>query len=283
MPGIKTYFSSHRQFLTLLYLLPFLLFPGRSSAQEDDLSETFRSAQRCVCAIRVMEGTGDDAESYSLGCGVVLSSKLKEKYEYFIATAYHVVEPVIEEDDMSMNINLFDQSGIMYSKSDVRRKHIAWFDKSVDAALIILPHGAVPAEELPDNYSFPGFQFLKQIGEPDWGEDIYLMGYRWMNEDLFIDILKKGIVSVGTKELPGYRGQLIYLIDNMANKGMSGGLAFRKDGTGIGIISSYVYEEGDRIQKSDDLTVCVPLMLYFNVLSTTVVNYRDEILKLLDE
>lgn len=153
----------------------------------------------------------------------------------------------------------------------------------MDAALLVLPRDLQPGGDLPDNYEFPGLANLKLIGEPDWGEDIYLFGYRWINEDRFIDILKKGVLSVGTKDLPGYEGNLVYLIDNMANKGMSGGLAFNSDGVGIGIISSYVYETDNAYLNSDDLTVCLPLTIYFNVLGTMIINQADMIYNILQE
>jgi hypothetical protein len=168
-------------------------------------------------------------------------------------------------------------NGNIHIADGISAKHLVWSNASMDAALLVLPRNLIPGKNIPGDYEYPGLANLKLIGVPDWGEDIYLFGYRWINESTFIDIVKKGILSVGTTELPGYEGHLVYLIDNMANKGMSGGLAFNERGVGIGIISSYVYETDNQFLNSDDLTVCLPLSMYFSVLNSIIINDPETI------
>ncbi|MCB2219528.1 MAG: serine protease [Bacteroidetes bacterium] len=252
------------------------LFP-----QEKIEQETIRQAQQNVCAIRITEK--DSEKTTALGCGVVLMTRVKDNNEYFIATAYHIVKNLVTNPDLEARISVFDKNGKLYSVSGLTGKHLLWSNPSMDAALMVLPRDVSPEEEIPEEYAFPGLANLKLIGEPAWGEDIYLFGYRWINENRFIDIVKKGILSVGTSDLPGYEGHLVYLIDNMANKGMSGGLAFNEEGVGIGIISSYVYETNNTFLNSDDLTVCLPLTFYFKVLGALIINQSDVITDILKE
>ncbi|MEZ5084162.1 MAG: hypothetical protein R2750_12055 [Bacteroidales bacterium] len=245
--------------------------------------EIIRTTQRNVCTIKVIEPLNELEQTLSVGCGVVLMTKVNGKNEYFIATVYHVVEKLFLNNKTQATISVFDKNGTIYKAGNIGSEHILWVNKTMDAALLVLPKDLQPEGNLAKDYVFPGLQNLKLIGSPDWGQDIYLFGYRWMNQDVFIDILKKGILSVGTSGLPGYEGNLVYLIDNMANKGMSGGLAFTDKGTGIGIISSYVNETNSRIQNSDDLTVCLPLTIFFNALSTIIISEPDRLNKLLTQ
>nr|NQU91519.1 trypsin-like peptidase domain-containing protein [Bacteroidota bacterium] len=249
--------------------------------QENISNETIRSAQRNVCAINIMNAA--TGKTIALGCGVVFSSKVKDRNEYFIATAFHIVKNLAANESRQATITVFDNNGNVYIAEGITTKHVFWSNLSMDAALLVLPRDLKPGGNLPDDYEFPGLANLKLIGEPDWGEDIYLFGYRWINESAFIDILKKGILSVGTTDLPGYEGHLVYLIDNMANKGMSGGLAFDGRGVGIGIISSYVYETDNEFLNSDDLTVCLPLTMYFNVLGSVIINKPELINEIIGE
>lgn len=252
--------------LTLVTLFSFTLI----SAQEKVNPETIRNAQRNVCAINIM--LSESGKTTALGCGVVFSSKVLDRNEYFVATAFHIVKDLISNPGLKATISVFDQNGNIYTAEGITGKNVVWRNFSMDAALLVLPRNLKPNEQISSEYEFPGLANLKLIGEPLWGEDIYLFGYRWINENSFIDIVKKGILSVGTTELPGYEGHLVYLIDNMANKGMSGGLAFNQRGVGIGIISSYVYETDNEFLNSDDLTVCLPLTMYFNVLGALIIN-----------
>ncbi len=264
-------------FSSILFVL---FFSFQAYTQETPSNETLRKAQRSVCAIKIYQELPAGGQNISLGCGVVLKTAVKDKSIYFVATANHVIKELFEINGTYATINVFDQNGKLYKAKTISKNNIIWRDTDLDAALIVLPNHLVPDENLPDNYASPGLSIVKLIGEPDWAQDIYLFGYRWMNENLFIDIVKKGILSVATKELPGYEGRLVYLIDNMANKGMSGGLAFTADGTGIGIISSYVYEVDENTQNSDDLTVCLPLTFYFTALGSQVISNADTILQL---
>ncbi len=266
---LKTYF-------TVVFLFTFV----SAITQQTPSNEIIRKAQRSVCAIKIFQQSLSGGQNISLGCGVVIKTAVKNKNLYFIATANHVVSELFELNGAFATIDVFDENGKMYKADNITKKYVIWTDKELDAAIVVLPSALSPDEKLPDNYQSPGLSIVKLIGEPDWGQDIYLFGYRWMNENLFIDILKKGILSVATKELPGYEGRLVYLIDNMANKGMSGGLAFTSDGTGIGIISSYVYEVNDITPNSDDLSVCLPLTFFLSALGTEVISNADVILKL---
>jgi hypothetical protein len=242
-----------------------------------------RDMQRTVCAIKVMSGSGGPGSGVAVGCGVVLMADIDGQETYFVATANHIVKGLFENSDAVAEIMAFDMSGIMYKTVSVKKKHIVWRNPELDAALILLPPDVRPEGQIPMGYRYQGLAHLKKIGEPLWGQDIYLFGYRWMNEERFIDILKKGILSVGTTELPGYKGNLVFLIDNMANKGMSGGLAYTVDGTGIGIISSYVYEVNSRLQGSDDLTVCLPLAFYMKALEDIIAADKDKLKQFNDD
>jgi len=264
-------------------LLIILLFTGIfSKAQSGPGPELIREMQRSVCAIKVLQNGPGTGSSVSVGCGVVLMEQIDGQNTYFIATANHIIKGLFESKDAGGEIIAFDRSGIMYKASGLTKQHVLWRNESLDAALLLLPADLRPEGQLPMNYRFEGLANLKMTGQPEWGQEIYLFGYRWMNEEYFIDILKKGILSVGTTRLPGYEGHLVFLIDNMANKGMSGGLAFSADGSGIGIISSYVFEMNSDLQKSDDLTVCLPLAFYFQALEDVVSANKDRLKQLND-
>jgi len=267
--------------LIIPFLLIFQFVSGSLFAQDKINPETIRNAQRNVCAINI--SVKESGKTLTLGCGVVFSSKVRDRNEYFVATAFHIVKELISNPGLQATISVFDQNGNIYTAGGISSKNIVWNNFSMDAALLVLPHDLKPRDNIPADYKFPGLANLKLIGEPTWGENIYLFGYRWINENSFIDIVKKGILSVGTKDLPGYEGHLVYLIDNMANKGMSGGLAFNERGVGIGIISSYVYETDNEFLNSDDLTVCLPLTIYFNVLGSVVINNPEIIRNIVDE
>ncbi|MCB0804738.1 MAG: trypsin-like peptidase domain-containing protein [Bacteroidales bacterium] len=260
-------------------LLIFLVISFSSRSQEAKLPETLRQAQQNVCAIKILTAEG---QASSLGCGVVIKSKVNQQSVYFVATAWHIVSSLISEDGRSATVHVFDQNGYFYKTGALTSKNVIWWNRSMDAALMVLPANIEPGEPLPQNYESPGLASLKMIGDPEWGQEIYMFGYRWINENKFIDIVKKGILSVGTTELPGYENHLVYLIDNMANKGMSGGLAFTSDGTGIGIISSYVYESGDRYLNSDDLSVCLPLTFFFESMNVVINKGGEAILRIVN-
>ena len=254
-----------------------LVLPMGIQSQIDP--ETIREVQRTVCAIKLIDSSGN---TVSLGCGVVLRTRVKNQTGFFVATAYHIVKGLVSEKGSSLTISVFDKKGNIFKSDQIRAKHIVWSNPAMDAALLVLTGEKEAINTLPEKYDFPGPASLKLISEPTWGQEIYLFGYRWLNEDRFIDIVKKGILSVGTKELPGYEGHLIYLIDNMANRGMSGGLAFIEEGTGIGIISSYVYEQGGTF-NSEDLSVCLPLTIFFNAMASVVISHGDKIINLMNE
>ncbi|MBN2174848.1 MAG: trypsin-like peptidase domain-containing protein [Bacteroidales bacterium] len=265
----------------VLILITFvIILPSGLIAQQQISPETIRITQRSVCAIKIVDKGG---EVISMGCGVVLASKVKQKNEFFVATAFHVLSELFSAEGTTVSVIIFDKNGQAFRMDSITKKHMMWANSSMDAALLALPRKFIPVSKLPDSYKFPGFTNLQLIGEPDWGQDIYLFGYRWIDENTFIDVLKKGILSVGTTNLPGYEGNLVYLIDNMANKGMSGGLAFSADGVGIGIISSYVYESDNSLQNSDDLTVCLPLTLFFKALGNIVIMEEEKLLNVLSQ
>lgn len=267
--------------LLTFILLPSIILSFQLKAQEVITPEQIRTIQRSVCAIRIIENDHAKEQTIALGCGVVLMSKLNGKNEYFVATAYHIVESLFNNPNTKAEIVAFDDTGVAFKTIKIGKEYIIWQKKETDMALLVLPGNLTPADQQTSDHNFDGLTNLKVIGEPDWGQDIYLFGYRWMKEDLFLDILKKGILSVGTTQLPGYEGQLVYLIDNMANKGMSGGLAFTAEGVGIGIISSYVYEVNSKLQNSDDLTVCLPLNYYFKALGEVLIQQGDQIAELI--
>lgn len=261
--------------LNFVFAIPILL-----NAQNAPSPELIRDTQRSVCAVKIVSKTSSGGMTASVGCGVVLMSRVDEKKTYFIATASHIVERLFSDEQASAEILVFDNSGMMYKTSGIKREHVLWRNRELDAALLLLPEDLKMEGDPPAGYSFNGLSNLKMIGQPAWGEEIYLFGYRWLTGDHFIDILKKGILSVGTTRLPGYEGHLVFLIDNMANKGMSGGLAFTAEGKGIGIISSYVYEVDSSLQNSDDLTVCLPLSFFYKALEEVITTDKEKIMRL---
>jgi len=279
---IRVFVAIFKQMKKCFYLCVLILFLNMQVfAQQKIDPEIIRGAQRNVCAINILHA--ESGKTVAFGCGVVFGSKVKTRNEYFVATAFHIVDEMLTKRELQATISIFDMNSKTYIADSITAHHVIWSNASMDAALLVLPHNLKPSETIPDDYVFHGPANLKLVGEPAWGEEIYLLGYRWINENSFIDILKKGILSVGTTDLPGYEGHLVYLIDNMANKGMSGGLAFNQSGVGIGIISSYVYEPGNRLLNSDDLTVCLPLTEYFGVLGSLIINNPELITEIAGE
>lgn len=263
--------------LKLLISVIIVFFGLTTKTQTNPDPELIREMQRSVCAIKT-SGPG----GVSVGCGAVLMVDIDGQETYFIATANHIVKDLFDSNEANAEIMAFDKSGIMFKAGKVKKKNIVWRNADLDAALILIPADLRPEGQISMDYRYEGLASLKRTGTPVWGQDIYLFGYRWLNEERFIDILKKGILSVGTTELPGYEGHLVFLIDNMANKGMSGGLAFTAEGAGIGIISSYVYEVNSRLPSSDDLTVCLPLAFYFKALDDVIAADKSRFLEMND-
>ena len=67
----------------------------------------------------------------------------------------------------------------------------------------------------------------------------------------------------------------------MANKGMSGGLIFNNKSEGIALISSYVLEQEEKIQISDDLTIGIPLLPISQKLDSIILERGESIIQLL--
>lgn len=265
----------------LLWIL-FLIISYKSVGQvnQDQIDERLlRDAQRSVCFIKIVQNIENKPKYISSGCGVIINTIVEGKAIFFCATAYHVIEDLIKMKETFAIFDLFDLNGQMYELTNIDEKNIIWRKESLDAAIIMLPDKIPLPTKLPKDFSFPGLKNLQNISLPKWGEDVFLFGYRSINNSEFIDILKKGIISTSANNIPGYQGNTVFIVDNMANKGMSGGLVFTTNGSGVAIISSYLLENESKIQTSDDLTICLPLQVYFEQMKKFVEENKTKVLE----
>jgi len=260
--------------IILIFLFTNSLFS--ESTPKDSL---FQSAQRSVCFIKIIQEIEGNSEFLSSGCGVILKDDVEDKIFYCFATAYHVIEPLIKMRNTYASVKMYDQNGYRYSTKNVNLNNIIWKDKSADAALVLIPSKVSIIGDRPEGYKYPGLHFLKSISVPDWGEEVYLIGYRLIDSNTYLYIIKKGIVSSMTTTLPGYLGNSVFLVDNMANKGMSGGLVINSLGKGLSVISGYILEKERKVQTSDDLTVSLSLDIFYNKMKSQ----KDVVKKLLKE
>jgi len=251
--------------------------PEPDDATMPDATETdvFTQAARAVCRIYV-ECKLDKQTKIGRGSGVVLKRAIQNTGCYFVCTAYHVIENLLMTRDPNCSVYLSDPNGVKLWTKDVSREHVVWRDRLMDAAIIALPMGLHHAGD----ETVTGIAFVKSIRGPSVGQDVFMVGRRWVRKNTSIPILKRGIVSTITASLPNHQGHKVILVDKMSNKGMSGGLLFAADGQGIGMIVSYVLESDQRVRTSDDLTVCIPLSILFQELNSAISEREDEILHL---
>jgi len=256
--------------------------PSKSNAQEE--TPVFSQVERCLCRI-YLEHELDGRRVTERGCGVVFRHRIQDSHCYFVCTAYHVIENMLLMNNVTCRIFLqdcrvADSNSPKYWPDRIRRDHIVWRNREMDAAIIALP-AILSHDPFPEGYKFPGLAYVKQIADASMGQEVFMMGPRWYTDKVSGLILKRGIISGITKELPRYKGHPIFLVDQMSNKGMSGGLLFSNDGRGIGMISSYVLESDQGLRTSDDLTVCVPLSILLDELQSVISEKGDKVLSLI--
>jgi hypothetical protein len=99
----------------------------------------------------------------------------------------------------------------------------------MDAAIIASPatlfHGP-----LSEGQTVGGLALVKEMTSASMGQDVFMVGRRWLGGKQSTAILKKGIISTVTTDLPGYKGHAIILGDTMSSIGMTGGLVFTERG-----------------------------------------------------
>lgn len=239
----------------------------------------FNKMDKSICRIYIHQKIEKD-EIISMGSGIVVSSSSTGVRSYYVFTAHHVIDNLLKLKQSYIKIYFTDiDNNILYTK-ELGEEHIIWKNESMDAAIISIPK-MLTHKKFQEGYIPPGLEILKLIGDAKIGEDIYMLGERWLKENYSISILKKGVISTLTNKFPGYKGHYIYLIDKMANKGMSGGLIYNTSGKGIAMISSYVVENDKKIRTSDDLTVGIPLSILFNQLEKVIVKSGEQIKSIL--
>jgi len=241
-------------------------------------NKVFEKIARCVCKIYI-EHELDGGVTKSRGSGIVLKKQIKNTSTYFACTAYHVIEDILRIQNVKSEIFFFDSNGIK-CWANIYRENIIWRNREMDSAIIAIPSN-ISHKKLDENLQIGEPEFVKDIVIPSIGQSVYMMGYRWLRDRDANPIFKKGILSAILDDLPGHVGHHVFLIDKMANKGMSGGLIFSNRGKAIAMISSYLLETEQKIRTSDDITVGIPMIVLLKELETEIDKNGDRILEII--
>jgi len=242
-------------------------------------SLNFNKMDKTICRIYIHQNIAED-EVINMGTGIIVSQRIDTSNVHFIFTANHVVENLIKLKKSYMQVFFSDLDNNIYYTDSLNMEHIIWHNEALDAAILGLPN-AILHKTFPVGYIPPGIEKLKLIGTGKVGEEVFMLGKRWLRKDYSISILKRGIISSYTNQFPDFKNYYVYLIDKMSNKGMSGGLIYNSLGEGIALVSGYVVENDKKIRTSDDLTIGIPLIVLFGELENSIDEKGNEIKVLL--
>ncbi|MCD4783794.1 MAG: serine protease [Candidatus Eremiobacteraeota bacterium] len=298
------------KYFTYIFIL-FLLLSFPAYAQEAEEPEKvkptpqettrkpgdiFLGNRGCISLIEIY----DNGKFRSFGSGVIIKFNIKKKPVHFLVTAAHVVKKMEDSpESMKASIAIRDKEWNQI-EGWITSESILYTDKKYDFSIVKIPENMVISGE-DDEKKVLNIQFLKKIntGSVPTGTDCVMVGHRLMiirgRKRRYIYITKSGIVAgkyfVDGNDLPPY-----YIIDSMANKGMSGGVVFVKEtGSGIGIISGYYHEPRQKIIRkaenkeeiteyyfypSSDLTVVVPMGIVWESLLKLIKDDPDKILNM---
>lgn len=262
----------------ILILTCFFFYAVILDGQDTDKTTfDFKIIDKQVCRIYLEGTTGDSVKTYK-GTGINVGKQLGDKILVFVITANHIVKNIINLENSFIKIYFSNSENNTLFTDKLKKENIIWQDEKTDVAIIGIPKKI--HTDNPNNTDWQ-IQTIKTLKNGMIGQDVFMFGKRWVGRRKNFPIYKKGIISLKTREMPGYEGTLTYLVDKMSNKGMSGGLIFNDNYEAIALIIGNVLEKGRSIKLSDDLTVGISLITLNTKLDSVINQNSDNILKLL--
>lgn len=261
----------------LLLIFGLSTFTLNGQADEKSFQDSISIMIKSTCRLYVHQ-TYEGKTETKVGTGINIRESINNKLTLFVFTADHIIEGLFKLKNSKLQIYFSDLDNNIYSTDSLDFKNVIWHDSGMDAAILVIPE-LLYHKTFPDNYNPPVIPSLEKIEKGFTGEDVYMLGRRWLTGKNNIPIFKKGIVSTITKNFPRFEGHIIYIIDKMANKGMSGGLIFNRDFQGIALISGYILEKEKKIQTSDDLTVGISLNMMFTKLKALIDEHGESLIQ----
>ncbi len=263
--------------IKILLMLMLFLCTNYGQSIENNINDISIEMDKKVCRIYIHQEMPGDTTIFSW-TGINISKSINDQSVKFVFTANHVIENFLKLKNSYFIIFFTNHDGTVFSTGKLNDNNILWRNKKMDAAIIGIPKKIYSSTAVESQTIFT-ISTLDSIGRGKIGQDVYLLGKRWVSKDKSISIYKKGIISTFTHGFPGKENIDVYLIDKMINKGMSGGLIFDKENTGIALISGYVLEKEKKIQTSDDLTIGIPLLSIYIKLNSIIAENEDDIVQ----
>lgn len=241
----------------------------QSSANSSNF-EAIRNAMETTCLILVHEEDGEGGTTpVSQGSGSIVKFRTDVGDRYFCLTAYHVLRRYLDETQgYKIEILSRNRKGVTFRAfGGTKVVRPVWVHDSKDLGILLLPK---EFEIVGSNSSLVrDIPHLKRIHIPDSiriGTTVRMLGYRHLRDGTFSYVLKEGIIASRVDHHPAVGNAMVFYIDQMANRGMSGGTVFLENGNGLGIVHGYLSESGRLISMSDDLTVVVPYTYFYDIL-----------------
>jgi len=239
-----------------------------------------------------------DNKYSGFGSGVILKLNIDKKQIFLLVTAAHVLKDMQESPESMKAVVAVRDKSWKQIEGEITSKSILYTDKEYDFSIIKIPDNVVIYGK--DNPQVMKIQFLKKVntGRVPTGTGCVMVGHRLMrikgSKRRYIYVTKSGIIAgkyYVEDNQPPY-----YIMDSMANKGMSGGMVFiKKTGAGIGIISGYYKEPRQKILRktenneeftdyyfypSSDLTVVVAIGIVWRKLQKLIKDNPNLILNM---
>lgn len=262
----------------IITLIVFSLFMINGQNLENENINIFEKMDKSVCRIYYYQNSGLQTAKYS-GTGINIRKQVHADAITFVFTANHVIDDLFKFKNSYLKIYFTNIYGKLFWTGNLGIDNIIWHNRDMDAAIIGIPKEVF--HEFSESDINWTISTIERITTGNIGQDIYMLGKRWTSAQSSISIFKKGIISAKPIGFPHYEDIPLYIIDKMANKGMSGGLIFNDKLEGIALISSYVLEQKNVTQLSDDLTVGIPLLPISQKLDSIIFERGENIIQLL--
>lgn len=259
--------------LSTILMLNLVTISGQNL--ENKNTNLYEEMNKKVCRIYIQQEFEGQTITTS-GTGINIGKQINNVIIPFVFTANHVIENLLKLKNSYLTVYFTNTNNNTFFTSNLSEDNIIWRDADMDVAIIGIPKNVYTTITSESNFDFK-IVCLENIRNGNVGQEVYMLGKRWVEGKKNISIYKKGIISAYTSDFPDYENIPVYLIDKMANKGMSGGLIFNDDYVGIALIIGYVLEREKKIRTSDDLTIGIPLLPLIQKLDSIILEDGDNI------
>jgi S1-C subfamily serine protease len=263
------------------YFILFILFFSTLTSAENisnvnNRNATITKAKAYTCLVEICQFNSKDTFKIKQGTGAIVKYKIADnKYFYFCLTVCHVVQPLLKDSSTFCEIVGITPNGLSYRASGAKgNAELIWADEKKDMAIIRIKTPLPLLGQTQTINEIPVLNGYMNSDDVSLGDEVYMMGYRLLNQLTYNFIVKEGMVAASIGNHPLLDNIPVFYIDKMANKGMSGGTVFYENGKGLGIMEGYVLESGNPLGMSDDLTIVIPFYLYFKVLDQLTIAGR---------